>query len=60
MEDNMRLSAPKQITFWIAVILAVIGLVAQLGIVAALGGYAFWFVFVGFVVLAAGCFFEGV
>ena len=50
----MKLSAPKQITFWIAVILVVIGLLGVLNIIAALSGYAFWFAFVGFVVLAIG------
>lgn len=54
----MKLSAPKQITFWIAVFLAVLGLVGHLGLIAALGGYAFWLVFIGFVVLAAGNFFK--
>lgn len=54
----MKLSAPKQITFWIALFLAVVGLVAQLGIIAALSGYAFWFAFIGFVVLAAGNYFK--
>ena len=49
----MNLSQPKIITFWIAVILAVIGLLGQL-FVASLAAYAFWLVAAGFVVLALG------
>jgi general stress protein CsbA len=49
----MQLSQPKQITFWIAVILVVIGIIVSAflpnGEV-----YDFWFVLVGFLVLAAG------
>jgi hypothetical protein len=49
----MKLSAPKLITFWIAVILVVLGVLGLLA-VAALEPYAFWLVLIGFVVLAAG------
>lgn len=49
----MKLSAPKNITFWVAVVLAVVGLLGQL-FIAALAPFAFWFVLVGFVVLALG------
>jgi hypothetical protein len=48
----MKLSAPKVITFWIAVILAVLGVLASQGIVPGLSGYAFWLVVAGFVLLA--------
>lgn len=50
----MKLSAPKNVTFYIAVVLGVLGLlgaVIPLGFVTTL---AFWFVFVGLVVLVAG------
>jgi hypothetical protein len=50
----MKLSEPKIITFWIAVAFAVLGVIGQLKIVAALTPYAFWLVLIGFVVLAAG------
>ncbi len=36
----MRLNAPKVITFWIAVVLAVLGFLAAQGIIAALAPYA--------------------
>lgn len=48
----MNLSAPKNITFWLAVLLAVLGVIFQLtgtGI-----AYSFWLVVVGFVLLALG------
>ncbi len=50
----MKLSAPKVITFWIAVILAALGVLASLGIIASLSSYAFWLVVAGFVLLALG------
>jgi threonine/homoserine/homoserine lactone efflux protein len=52
----MDLSAPKQVTFWIAVILAVLGLLGQLVTIPFISAFAFWFLLVGFIVLAAGCF----
>ena len=50
----MNLSEPKQITFWIAVVVAVIGLLAQLITIPVLSGLAFWLVVIGFIILAAG------
>ncbi len=50
----MKLSAPKNSTFWVAVILALIGLIAFLGLIPGFGTYSFWLVLVGFVVLALG------
>ncbi len=38
----MKLSAPKQITWFIALALAVIALLGQTGVVAALTPYSFW------------------
>jgi hypothetical protein len=49
---NMKLSAPKEVTFWIAVILAILGVLASQGILAGLSAYAFWLVVAGFVLLA--------
>ena len=48
----MRLTRPKQITWWIAVALGVLGLLGHWGVVAPLGAYAFWLVTAGLVVLA--------
>ena len=55
----MKLSAPKQVTFIIAVVLAVVGLLAPFLGIAMLAGYATWLVVLGFVVLAAGNMMEG-
>ncbi len=48
------MNAPKFITWLIAVILGVLGIISHLGIVAIPGvfGYSFWFVTAGFALLA--------
>jgi threonine/homoserine/homoserine lactone efflux protein len=48
----MNLSAPKVITFWIAVALALLGVLASQGFISALASYAFFLVVAGFVLLA--------
>ena len=55
----MTLSAPKQITFWIAVALAILGILANFVPSLGLTGSSLWLVVIGFVVLAAGNLFEG-
>ncbi|MBN2004583.1 MAG: hypothetical protein JXA21_14605 [Anaerolineae bacterium] len=50
----MKLSAPKVVTFWIAVALAALGLLASQGILSGLSSYTFWLVLAGFVLLALG------
>jgi len=50
----MKLSAPKNVTWWIAVILGLAGLLGSLNVIAVLSGFAFWLVFVGLVVLVLG------
>lgn len=56
----MNLSAPKQVTFWVAVILAVLGILAQFVTIPVLSGTAFWLVVLGFVVLMIGNLAEGI
>lgn len=51
---NLKLTEPKVITFWIAVVLVVLGVLASEGIIAGLATYAFWLVVAGFVLLALG------
>jgi len=53
----MKLSAPKNITFYIAVALAVIGLIGYF--VAAMSGIAPWLILVAFILLALGNLLEG-
>jgi hypothetical protein len=55
----VELNAPKQVTFWIAVILAILGVLANSVPSLGLGGAAFWLVVVGFTILAAANLFEG-
>jgi L-asparagine transporter-like permease len=42
----MRLSAPKQITWIVALVLAVLGLLGELFTVTFVSDYAFWFAFI--------------
>jgi hypothetical protein len=54
-----RLNAPSQLTFLIALVLAVLGVLAIFVSIPFVSGYAFWFVTVGFIVLALGCIMKG-
>lgn len=47
----MRLSPPKIGTFWLAVIIAGLGLLSTLVKIPLLSPYAFWLVVIGFVIL---------
>jgi 4-hydroxybenzoate polyprenyltransferase len=47
----MKPSAPKIITWWIALILGALGLLGYLGTIAALSPYAFWLALVGLVLM---------
>lgn len=59
--EKMKLSAPKQVTFWIAVVIAILGvlgiLVPSIPVIG--GAFAAWLVVIGFVVLAVGNLLEG-
>jgi hypothetical protein len=55
----MGTNAPKQVTLWIAVVLAVLGLIGYLVAVPVLTAWAFWLVLVGFVLLLLGCVVKG-
>jgi hypothetical protein len=50
----MNLSAPKEITFIVAVVVAILGLLAALVQIPVLSGLALWLLVIGFIVLAAG------
>lgn len=51
----MSLNAPKQATFIISVLIAVVGVLAALVPLGFLTGISLWLVVIGFVLLAAGC-----
>lgn len=55
----MRLSAPKQVTFLIAVILAILAVVATLISIPTISGFAFWILVIAFVVLAVATMVDG-
>ncbi len=55
----MKLSAPKTVTFWVAVIVEVVGLISAVVAIPGLSGYALWILVVGFVILALGNMLEG-
>ncbi len=48
----MKLTPPKTITFWIAVILGVLGFLGTQMSIPTVSANAFWFVFAGFLLLA--------
>jgi hypothetical protein len=55
----MKLSAPKKSTFYVALVLAVLGLLGELGVIDAVATYAFWLAFFGYAVLALGNYVKG-
>ncbi|MBN2119100.1 MAG: hypothetical protein JW730_21200 [Anaerolineales bacterium] len=55
----MRLSAPKQITWIVAIVLGVLGLLGSLITIPVVSGLAFWLVFLGFLLLAVATFIDG-
>jgi hypothetical protein len=55
----MKLSAPTQPVFLIALALAVLSLLGFLGVVTALAGYSFWLMAAGYAVLALACLLKG-
>ena len=55
----MKLSAPKQITWIIAVVLGIVGILAMLVAIPVLSGFAVWLVVLGWLVLAVATAIEG-
>ena len=55
----MRLSAPKNITWWIAVILGVLGFLGNFMALPVLGASSFWLLFLGFAILAVATMTDG-
>ena len=50
----MRLTPPKQVVFWISLILAVLALLGTLVSIPTISAIAFWLALAGYVLLAAG------
>jgi hypothetical protein len=55
----MKLTPPKQVTFWLAVILAVVGAVSKVVSLGTISGFAFPLIFFGFLLLVLGNVMEG-
>ena len=55
----MKITAPKQVTFWIGVALGLLGLLSQTGTFNILPIAAFWQLFLGFLVLVLGLLVKG-
>lgn len=55
----MRINPPKMITFWIALIVGVLGILGNFVAIPVVSGLAFWFVTVGFLLLVAGLLVKG-
>jgi len=47
----MKLSAPKKVTWWVALIVGAVGILANFVTIPFISDYYFWFVVVGFVLL---------
>jgi len=55
----MRLSAPQKSTWWIALVVGAIGIVAHLVTIPVLSGFAFWLVAAAFVLLILATYLKG-
>ena len=55
----MQLSAPKQVIWWVALVVGVVGVLAHLVTIPVLSGLAFWLVVVAFVLLLVATFVPG-
>ncbi len=55
----MKLSAPKQITWWIALILGVLGLLGKLITIPFISGIAFWLVLVALALMLVATLIKG-
>jgi len=55
----MKLTPPKVITFWIAIVLAVLGVIAEFKVIGVLEPYSFLLVIVAFVLLVLGLVVKG-
>ncbi len=57
--NSINLSAPTTVFFLLSLVVAILGLIAGLGVLPALATYAFWLVVAGYVILAIGCLIKG-
>ncbi len=55
----MKLTPPKVVTFWVAVVLAALGLLGHLGVLAFAAPYAFWLAFFAAALMLVAVFVKG-
>ncbi|MFO7891147.1 MAG: hypothetical protein R6V04_12525 [bacterium] len=55
----MKLSAPKQIVWWIATILGVLGILGRILTIAFITANSWWFLLIAFVLLFLGTILKG-
>ena len=55
----MKLTPPTTIVFWASVVVALVGLLAQFGMIASLAPFAFYIVLIGFLILAVSLLIKG-
>jgi membrane protein YdbS with pleckstrin-like domain len=55
----MKISKPKNITWWISVILGILGVLGTFVSIPVVSGAAIWFVVAGLALLALGCVVKG-
>ena len=55
----MKLSAPKNLTWWIAVVVGVLGFLGNFMTIPVISGLSFWLLFLGFAILAIATFVDG-
>ena len=55
----MKITAPKQITFWISIAIGVLALLSKLGTLTVLPIEAFWLLFIGFALLVIALLVKG-
>jgi hypothetical protein len=52
---KMKLTPPKVVTWWVALILGVLALLGVAGIIAALSNYAIWLALAGLALILIAC-----
>lgn len=55
----MNLSAPKNVTWWVAVVVGVLGILGSFMAIPFVSANSFWFVGIGFVLLALATLLKG-
>lgn len=55
----MKLNPPKQVTFWVAVVIGLLGFLGAIVKIPVVSAYSFWFEFVAFALLVLSLLVKG-